>query len=307
MKEHHIPVLLDESIRYLLSDPDGIYFDATLGFGGHSSEFLKHLGRSAKLIATEVDMNAFQYCQNKFSSESRIKLYNSNFSKIDLVSKIEFVNEYDGIFADLGVSSYQLDDPAAGFTYREESPLDLRMDKSLNLSAIEVVNEYSKEDLQRIFFDYGEERNSKKISEKIIEKRQVQKISTTGDLVRIIEEITPERFLNKTLSRLFQALRIYINNELAVLQEFLDKSIGLLKKGGNIVVLSYHSLEDRIVKDAFKQESLSCICPPEFPVCVCGKIKRLEVITKKPVQPSEHELKFNRRSRSAKLRAARRV
>lgn len=307
MKEQHIPVLLNESISYLISDRNGIYFDGTLGFGGHSSNFLKHLTQNGKLIATEVDMIAYNYCQSKFSGDNRIKLYNSNFSQIDLISKIEFVNEYDGIFADLGVSSYQLDDPSAGFTYREDSSLDLRLDKNLKLSAVDIVNSYSKEELQNILFEYGEEKNSRKISDKIIEKRVLRKISTTGDLVEIIKEITPERFLNKTLSRVFQALRIYVNNELAVLKEFLDKSINLLKKGGNIVILSYHSLEDRIIKETFKQESLSCVCPPEFPVCVCGKVKRLELMTKKPVLPSENEISLNRRSRSAKLRAAKRV
>jgi len=304
MKEYHIPVLLNESIKYLITDNNGIYFDGTLGFGGHASEFLKTLSSEGKLVTTEVDMNAFNYCKDKFSGEKRIKLYNANFSQIDLVSKIEFIAEYDGIFADLGVSSFQLDDASAGFTYRQDSPLDLRMDKTLKLSAYEVVNKFSKEELEKILFEYGEEKNSRKIAEKIIENRQVQ---TTSDLVKIISGITPERFLNKTLSRVFQALRIYVNNELGVLEDFLKKSVGLLKKGGCIVILTYHSLEDRIVKDTFKFEALSCICPPEFPVCVCGKEKRLEVITKKPVQPSEKEISLNRRARSAKLRAARRV
>lgn len=307
MNEFHTPVLLEESVRYLISEKNGFYFDGTLGFGGHSSAFLDHLGESAKLVATEVDINALNYCKNKFTGDNRIKFYNSNFSQIDIISRIEFINEYDGIFADLGVSSFQLDDPSAGFTYRQESTLDLRMDKKLKVSAYDVVNGFPKEELEKIFFEYGEEKNSRKITEKIIQAREVKKISTTDDLVKVIREITPERFLNKTLSRIFQALRIYVNNELGVLEEFLQKSTGLLKKGGSIVILTYHSLEDRIVKDTFKYESLSCVCPPEFPVCVCGKIQRLELITKKPLQPSAKEISINRRARSAKLRAAKRV
>lgn len=307
MSEYHIPVLLKESISYLISDNSGVYFDGTLGFGGHSAEFLKVLDDQGKLIATEVDINAFNYCKTKFSGDTRIRLYNSNFSQIETISKIEFVSEYNGIFADLGVSSFQLDDPSAGFTYRQESALDLRMDKNLKISAYEVINFFSREELESILFKYGEEKNSRRITERIIEKRELEKIQTTNQLVKIIEEITPERFLNKTLSRVFQALRIYVNNELGVLEEFLNKSVSLLKKGGIIVILSYHSLEDRIVKDFFKYESLLCICPPEFPVCVCGKEKRLEIITKKPVQASETEVSQNRRARSAKLRAAKRV
>lgn len=307
MKEHHIPVLLNESIRYLISDIQGCYFDGTLGYGGHSSEFLKKLGNNARIIATEVDSTAYQHCKDKFASDNRLELYNSNFSQIDNISRIEFVAEYDGIFADLGVSSFQLDNPEAGFTYRQDSPLDLRMDRNLKISAADVVNKFSREDLERIFFEFGEEKNSRKITQRIIELREEQRISSTFDLVRIVEELTPERFVNKTLSRVFQALRIYVNNELEVLEVFLKKAIGLLKKGGNIVILTYHSLEDRIVKEIFRYEALSCICPPEFPVCVCSKEKRLDILTRKPVTPLESEIALNKRSRSAKLRAAKRV
>ncbi|MGE5680812.1 MAG: 16S rRNA (cytosine(1402)-N(4))-methyltransferase RsmH [Bacillota bacterium] len=307
MQEHHIPVLLRESIKYLIGSQEGVYFDGTIGFGGHSAEFLKHLTRDAKLLATEVDKQAYNYCKDRFKDDSRVKLYNTNFSQIDIVSKIEFVDGFAGIFADLGVSSYQLDDAQAGFTYRTESPLDLRLDKTRALTAADIINGFEEEELARIFFQYGEEKNSRKIARRIVERRNQKPILTTTELSRIIEEMTPKPFLNKTLSRIFQALRIFVNDELGVLKEFLTKSVELLAPGGNIVILTYHSLEDRIVKEVFKYEALSCICPPEFPVCVCDKKQRLEPVTRKPVLPTDEELKINNRARSAKLRAARKL
>lgn len=307
MEEHHIPVLLEESRELLITDKDGVYFDGTLGFGGHTSQFLNILNDDAKLIATEVDNNAFQFCLKKFENDKRVKIFNANFSQIDVLSKIEFADSYDGIFADLGVSSFQLDKPEAGFSYRSEAELDLRMDKTILVTASDIVNTFSKEDLAEIFFKYGEEKNSRKIAERIVEKRELKKLRTTKDLSEVIEEVTPERFLNKTLSRVFQSLRIYINRELDVLKEFLQKSVELIKVGGSIVIITYHSLEDRIVKDFFKYESLKCICPPEFPICTCNKVQRLEIITRKPVISGPKELARNPRSRSAKLRAARRV
>lgn len=307
MEEHHIPVLLDKSRELLITNKSGVYFDGTLGFGGHTSEFLRTLNDDAKLIATEVDMNAFQFCMNKFQNDKRVRIFNANFSQIDVVSKIEFNDKYDGIFADLGVSSFQLDEPESGFSYRSEGDLDLRMDKTILITASDIVNSFSKEDLADIFFKYGEEKNSRKIAERIVERREQKKFKTTKDLSEVIEEVTPQNFMNKTLSRVFQALRIYINRELDVLKEFLNKSIELVKEGGSIVVITYHSLEDRIVKDFFKYESLKCICPPGFPICNCNKVQRLEILTKKPVIPEQQEISRNPRARSAKLRAARRL
>lgn len=228
MEEHHIPVLLEESRELLITDKDGVYFDGTLGFGGHTSQFLNILNDDAKLIATEVDNNAFQFCLKKFENDKRVKIFNANFSQIDVLSKIEFADSYDGIFADLGVSSFQLDKPEAGFSYRSEAELDLRMDKTILVTASDIVNTFSKEDLAEIFFKYGEEKNSRKIAERIVEKRELKKLRTTKDLSEVIEEVTPERFLNKTLSRVFQSLRIYINRELDVLKEFLQKSVELI-------------------------------------------------------------------------------
>lgn len=307
MSEIHVPVLLKESSELLITKKDGIYFDATLGFGGHSSHFLNVLNNNATFVATEVDDEAFSYCRNIFQNDPRVKLNKANFSQIDVISKIEFVDGYDGIFADLGVSSYQLDESKAGFSYRQEAALDLRLDKSITITAADIINSYSEEDLANIFYEYGEENNSRNIAKAIVQQRNLKKIDTTIQLAKVIEENSPAYMVNKVLSRIFQALRIYINDELSVLKEFLEKAVNLLKQNANIVVISYHSLEDRIVKELFKYESLKCVCPAEFPVCVCGKIQRLKILTKKPIIPSDEELKLNRRARSAKLRAAKKL
>lgn len=307
MNEHHTPVLYEESLSYLITDKSGVYFDGTIGFGGHTEGILKSLNDKAVLIGTDVDVNAFDYSKKKFSSDKRIKLYNFNFSQIDIITKIESIPFFTGVFADLGVSSFQLDNPAAGFTFRSESKLDLRLDKSKTIGAADVINSFSADDLADLIFQYGEEKNSRRIAKKIVQSRAYKRIESTTDLGRIIEEITSPRYLNKTLSRVFQALRIYVNDELGTLKMFLSKSVELLKIGGRIVILTYHSLEDRIVKEFFKFENLSCICPKDLPVCNCGKQKRLQILTRKPVTPSAIEIRLNKRARSAKLRAAERL
>jgi 16S rRNA (cytosine1402-N4)-methyltransferase len=307
MTVYHTPVLFDKSLEFLVTDSNGIYFDGTLGFGGHSSGILNCLGNDGLLISTDVDQDAFSFSQKKFSEDKRIKLYNMNFSQIDIIAKIESIPSFTGIFADLGVSSFQLDNANSGFSYRSNAQLDLRMDKTKVINAADVVNSYSEEDLANIIFQFGEEKNSRKIAKVICEFRKEKRIQTTMDLSNIITEITPQRFHTKTLSRVFQALRIYVNDELNTLKLFLRKSIELLKPGGRIVVLSYHSLEDRIVKEAFKYETLDCICPPGSPICNCEKVPTLKIITKKPIIPENKEIEDNFRSRSAKLRAAERI
>lgn len=307
MDEHHIPVMLNLCSDFLITKTKGVYFEGTIGFGGHTEKFLSVLNQDAKFVATEIDDKAYSYSKEKFAQDKRFRIYKANFSEIDKISKIEFVNGYDGIFADLGVSSYQLDDKEAGFTYRSESNLDLRLDKSKMITAADIVNSYSEEDLTKIFFDFGEEKESKKIAKHIIKKRSSKKFGSTLDLASVIEEIIPTFRLRKVLSRIFQALRIYINDELEVLKDFLLKSVPLLNDQGNLVVLTYHSLEDRIVKDFFKYETRACICPPDFPVCVCDKVQRLKILTKKPITADENEIKNNRRARSAKLRVAKRI
>lgn len=306
MNEHHKPVMLKETMDYLINNKAGIYFDGTLGFGGHTKEILSHLNENGKVIATDVDSEALNFCREKFSDE-RIKLYNFNFSKVDIISKLESIKSYDGIMADLGVSSYQLDNVDSGFTFRQDASLDLRMDKNLTLTAADIINSYPENELANIFYQFGEEKKSRIIASRISEQRIVKKFVTTFDLVKIIESLVPENFRVKTLSRIFQALRICVNNELENLKLFLTNSISLLKSGARIVIISYHSLEDRIVKDIFKYESIDCICPKDYPICKCDKVKRLKIITKKPLLPSKEEIAANRRSRSAKLRVAERI
>jgi 16S rRNA (cytosine1402-N4)-methyltransferase len=307
MNQAHTPVLLKESVDYLVTDKDGVYFEGTLGFGGHTEEILNRLNRKGSAVSTDVDLNAFNYCKEKFKSEDRIKLYNFNFSLIDVIAKIESLEFFDGILADLGVSSSQLDNAAAGFSYSVNSKLDLRLDKSLRRTAADFINYESEEKIANVIFEYGEEKNSRKLARQIFEARKEKRIETTDELKKVRASVTNPKYLTKTLSRVFQALRIYVNDELGALKMFLENSVPVLKKGGRLVVISYHSLEDRIVKDFFRFENLSCVCPPDSPICTCGKIKRLNIFTKKPIIPSEEEIKKNKRSRSAKLRVAERI
>ncbi|MBK7105818.1 MAG: 16S rRNA (cytosine(1402)-N(4))-methyltransferase RsmH [Ignavibacteriae bacterium] len=304
---YHVPVMLDETTELLVKNLSGTYFDGTLGFGGHSSNFLRHLDNNSKIIATDKDIAAINYCENLFSGDDRITIYNSSFTEIKNISLVEGINGYDGIFADLGVSSFQFDNADSGFTYREEADLDLRMNKTIGEPAYKFINSADANEIADVIFQFGEEKNSRKIARQILAEREKKFIKTTTQLKEIIQKIVPVKHLNKTLSRVFQALRIYVNNELEELKLFLEKSVELLNEGGRIVILSYHSLEDRIVKDFFKYESLSCVCPPEVPVCVCTKKSRLQIITRKPLVADEIEIKNNPRSRSAKLRAAQKI
>jgi 16S rRNA (cytosine1402-N4)-methyltransferase len=307
MEQLHKPVLVDECLKYLITDKSGNYFDATLGYGGHSEKILNKLNKDGILVSTDVDPDAFNYSKEKFKDEKRVRPYNFNFIQVDIISKIESINGFDGIFADLGVSSFQLDNAEKGFTYRKDAKLDLRMDKSKVVNASDVVNSFSQDDLSDIFFKFGEEKNSRRIAKEICRERGKNRIETTLELSDIITSITPQRYQIKTLSRVFQALRIFVNDELNALENFLKKSVELLNKKGRIVVLSYHSLEDRIVKEFFKYEALDCICPKDFPVCKCDKESRLKILTRKPIVPSLEEIESNIRARSAKLRAAERI
>jgi len=307
MKDHHIPVLVNESLEYLVSERAGNYFDGTLGFGGHSRGILKLMTNDGLLIATDVDRTAFEHCKKNFVNEGRIKLYNFNYSLIDVIAKLETIKLFNGVIADLGVSSFQLDNPSAGFSYSSDAPLDLRMDKNLKENASDIVNTLDEEKLAKIIYEYGEEKNSRKIAKKIVQSRKNNKINTTSELKKLIVEITSPRYQTKTLSRVFQALRIHVNNELEFLKQFLNNSISVLKQGGRLVIISYHSLEDRIVKEFFKYEALNCICSPDAPICNCNKNQQLKILTKKPVIPSQEEVTQNKRARSAKLRVAERL
>ncbi len=307
MNDFHQPVLLKESSDFLVNQKQGFYFDATMGFGGHLEKFLNILSPDSTIVSTDVDAFAFNSCKEKFGKDKRVRLYNFNFTKIDVISKIESIKGYNGIFADLGVSSFQIDDPSEGFTFRTQAPLDLRMDKTKKISAADLVNTLTEEELVKILFQYGEEKNAKKIARRITDTRKIKPIKTTLELVELITKITPQKYLTKTLSRVFQAIRIAVNDELENLKLFLNKAVDLLLPGGRLVVISYHSLEDRIVKDIFKYESLSCICPADFPVCRCDKFSTIKILTRKPVTPSPEEIKSNNRARSAKLRVAEKV
>lgn len=300
----HVPVMFDETAAILITNLSGTYFDGTIGFGGHTSGFLNKLNINSKIIATDKDEKAYKFCKDFFSSDSRVSLYNSSFTEIDNISKLENIKSYDGIFVDLGVSSFQYDNKDEGFTHREDAILDLRMNKNEGEPAYKFINRAEVDEIADVFFQFGEEKNSRKIAREIVLKRAKNQIKTTKQLRNIISEIVPDFYLIKTVSRIFQALRIYVNNELEELKIFLTKSVELLKTGGRIVVLSYHSLEDRIVKEFFKYENLSCVCPNEAPICTCDKISRLKILTRKPIIPTETEIKINKRARSAKLRAA---
>lgn len=307
MNIHHIPVLFDECLNLLITDASGVYFDGTLGFGGHSQGILNKLNDEGRLIATDFDSDAIEYSKQKFEKDERVNLYNFNFSLVDVIAKIESLEFFDGIIADLGVSSFQLDNPDSGFSYRADTVLDLRMDKNKAMTAADVVNTYPEEELANIIYNFGEERKSRKIARRIVEKRNIEMIKTTGQLSEIIAELAPPNFRVKTLSRVFQALRIFVNDELENLKLFLNHSLNVMKKGSRIVIISYHSLEDRIVKEFFKEQTIEYLNPKLDPVGIMRKEPKLKILTKKPLLPTEDEINRNYRSRSAKLRAAERT
>jgi len=301
---YHVPVLLGESSELLLTNKTGTYFDATLGFGGHTSSFLSQLNKDSRIIATDKDVDAYSHCEKKYENDNRVTIYNADFTNLRTISLVDKIDGYNGIFADLGVSSYQFDNVGSGFTYRQEAILDLRMNKSDGEPAYEFINSAEAEEIANVIYNYGEERKSKRIANSIVNERWIEPIKTTLQLKEAIQKVVPIKNLNKTLSRVFQALRIYVNNELEKLKSFLKQAVELLETEGRIVIISYHSLEDRIVKEFFNYEALNCICPKEIPVCVCEKESRLKILTRKPIIASTDEINSNPRARSAKLRAA---
>jgi 16S rRNA (cytosine1402-N4)-methyltransferase len=268
---------------------------------------LEKLSPDAKYVGTDKDIKAFEHCAEKFKEDYRVQFYNTSFLNIDVISRLESIEHFDAIFVDLGVSSVQLDSQDAGFTYRQDSELDLRMDKKEGYPAYKYLNELSEQEIANILFNYGEEKKSRQISREIVRNRQAGEIKSSFHLNKLVEKVVGGRNLNKSLSRVYQALRIYVNNELDDLKIFLKKSVDLLAPGGKLAVISFHSLEDRIVKEFFRYESLSCVCPPEYPVCICNKKARVKILTKRPVVPSENEISNNPRSRSSKLRVAERI
>lgn len=306
MEFSHVSVLLEETIDSLNIKPDGIYVDGTLGGGGHSLEICKKLGDSGRLIGIDQDMDAIRAATDRLKNYSdKVTIVHSNYQNIDSVLRDLSIGGVDGIVLDLGVSSYQLDNADRGFTYREDTPLDMRMDQSQPMTAKDIVNEYSEQELFRVIRDYGEDSFAKNIAKHIVKARQDKPIETTGELNDIIRAAIPARVRQgggHPSKKTFQAIRIELNRELDVLEQSLDKMIGLLNPGGRLSIITFHSLEDRIVKNIFRKNMNPCICPPEFPVCTCGRVPTGKVITRKPIVPDAEELSNNKRAKSSKLR-----
>ncbi|BAK79985.1 S-adenosyl-methyltransferase MraW [Candidatus Arthromitus sp. SFB-mouse-Yit] len=299
--------MLDESIDSLNIKQEGIYVDCTLGGGGHSSKILDGLNNTGRLIGIDQDQYAIDYCRQKFSGYDNISFVQDNFKNIDLILKMIGIEKVDGILMDLGVSSYQIDTDDRGFSYIRNGKLDMRMDTSQSFSAYDIINGYDEEKLSYIFKVYGEEKYHRRIANKIVESRKLNKISTTHDLVKLIDEVIPKFEIKKRghlSKKVFQALRIEVNGELEILEKAIIDAINHLNVGGRISIITFHSLEDRIVKNTFNYLATECVCPKDFPVCRCEKKKEISIINKKPVLPSGTELSKNSRSASAKLRVA---
>ena len=312
MMFEHKSVLLYETIDSLNVKPDGIYVDGTLGGGGHALEVCRRLGEYGRLIGIDQDADAIAAASERLRDyEDRVTIVRSNYEEIQSVLKDLGIEKADGIYLDLGVSSYQLDTPERGFTYREDdAPLDMRMDQRNTQTAADIVNTYSEFDLYRIIRDYGEDKFAKNIAKHIVRARETKRIETTGELTEIIKEAVPAKVRavgGHPSKKMFQAIRIELNQELEVLNNSIDTMIDLLKPGGRLAVITFHSLEDRIVKIRFRNNENPCTCPPDFPVCVCGKVSKGRVITRKPVVPSEEEIEGNKRSKSSKLRVFERI
>ena len=307
MEFKHIPIMLDDVISGLDIKPDGIYVDGTLGGAGHSSEIVKRLSEKGRHIGIDQDMDAIKAATERLSKfeDKNIDIVHSNYVNMKSVLMNLGIEKVDGILLDLGVSSYQFDNKERGFSYREEAPLDMRMDQEGETTAQDIVNDYSESELRRILSTYGEEKFAGRIASNIVKHREEKRIETTFELNEIITEAIPaaaRRHGGNPCKKSYQAIRIELNHELEVLEQALTKMIDLLAPGGRICIITFHSLEDRIVKNIFKTAMNPCICPPEFPVCVCGRKSKGTVITRKPIVPSEEELEINSRSKSSKLR-----
>jgi 16S rRNA (cytosine1402-N4)-methyltransferase len=311
MEFKHKSVLLFETIDNLNIKPDGIYVDGTLGGGGHSFQILKRLGDGGRLIGIDQDEDALKAAGERLAIfEDKVTTVRSNYCHMKQVLHDLGINKVSGIVLDLGVSSYQLDEPERGFTYREDVPLDMRMDRRNPKTAKNIVNEYSEMELFRIIRDYGEDKFAKNIAKHIVAAREKKEIETTGELIEIIKAAIPAKVRatgGHPAKKTFQAIRIELNAELEVLQNSLDEMIDLLEDGGRICIITFHSLEDRIVKTIYKTNENPCICPSHFPVCVCGRKPKGKVITRKPIVPSDEELEENSRSKSSKLRVFERI
>ncbi|MBD3290891.1 16S rRNA (cytosine(1402)-N(4))-methyltransferase RsmH [candidate division KSB1 bacterium] len=304
----HMPVMKDEVIEYLITDPSGTYIDCTIGGAGHSLAILESLSLHGRLIGVDTDQQAIEFAEQRLQQfENQVRLFHANFSELTDVMREVNISQVIGILFDLGVSSHQIDNGQRGFSYLTDGPLDMRMNRNQKLTARDIVNDYSVDELSAIFKEYGEERQSRAIARAIVGARRKSPVETTVELSDIIRRTVPHKFQIKTLSRIFQAIRIRTNDELMSLTHVLEQAIPLLKEGGRLVVISYHSLEDKIVKNFLRRQNNPCTCPPSFPECVCHKKPTVKILTKHVVKPSEREISSNKRSRSARLRAAEKI
>ncbi|EGT3615666.1 16S rRNA (cytosine(1402)-N(4))-methyltransferase RsmH [Clostridium perfringens] len=305
MEFKHVSVLLDECIDALNIKEDGIYVDCTLGGAGHSSEIVKKLSSEGRLIGFDQDKDALKAAGERLKEYNNVTYVHSNFYAIYDVLTDLGIDGVDGILMDLGVSSYQLDNGERGFSYMQDAPLDMRMNRENDFSAYEIVNTYSEDDLYRIIKEYGEEKFAKRIASFIVKNREEKNIETTLELVEIIKAAIPAKARREgphPAKRTFQAIRIEVNKELEIISKTILDGVKKLNKGGRMAIITFHSLEDRIVKNTFKELANPCTCPSEFPVCVCNRNPEVKLISRKPIEASKEELEFNPRSRSAKLR-----
>ena len=301
----HEPVLVEEVLHYLVSDPNGVYLDLTVGGGGHARALLERLSPDARLIGLDRDREALEAAGQRLKQfGDRVTLRQSNFRDFVRVLQELGVERVHGLLLDLGVSSHQIDAPERGFSYSADGALDMRMDRSQTLTAADIVNTYSEAELARLFRDFGEERKARQVARAVVMERKKRRIATTGALAQVVGSRFPPEQRVKSLARVFQALRIAVNDELSSLAATLERALDSLYPGGRLVVISYHSLEDRLVKDFFREQARDCVCPPHVPVCVCGHQARLRILTRRVVRPTPAEVARNPRSRSARLRAA---
>ena len=310
MEFKHVSVLLNECIEGLNIKDNGIYVDGTLGGGGHSSEILKKLSDKGLLIGIDQDRDALKAASARLQNYKNVKYVHNNFYNVDSILNDLVIEKIDGMLMDLGVSSYQLDTGDRGFSYMQDAPLDMRMNRDNSLSAYEVVNNYDEEELYRIIRDYGEEKFAKRIARFIVEKREEKNIETTLELVEIIKAAIPAKARREgphPAKRTFQAIRIEVNSELSILNKAIEDGVNRLNKGGRMAIITFHSLEDRIVKLKFKELATACTCPKEFPICICGGKAKVKIISRKAIEPSKEEVDENPRSRSAKLRVIERI
>ena len=299
----HEPVLLNETVDNLVMNKNGIYVDGTVGFAGHASHIISKLNDKGKLIGIDLDPYALKYSKDSLSKfpKKSYSLYKGNFSEFSKILQKIGISKVDGLVVDLGISSYQIDSKHRGFSYRYDSDLDMRFDPENKISAKQFLNNIDELSLSYTIKNLGEEKQHKKIASNIVKYSRLNKMNTTYDLKHAIEEVSSKRYINKTLSRVFQAIRMKVNNEIDNLNNFLNLSLKYVKKGGRIAVITFHSIEDKIVKNFFKDHSISCTCPNTFPICICNHQASLKIV-KKSISPSDFEIKNNPRSRSARLR-----